>query len=194
MILLNASAAPPAFLVELPEKTTVEVGGEISFVCHVECSPLCGLEWLVDGKSVQGKQGVGGDRWDQPEQWDLGDQWDRGERWDRGEDFVVDLDELDADVEIGQFTSVTSTLTWLNPSLEKTEFSVECRQGWFGKLMFCAEVELAGRISTLSPALHWFSSNVSAGKLCIFTLIYTYRLTWPSTNLAQWANNEGRQY
>jgi len=122
-------AAPPAFLVELPEKTTVELGGEVSFVCHVECSPLCGLEWLVDGKSVQGKQGVGGDRWDQPEQWDLGDQWDRGERWDRGEDFVVDLDELDADVEIGQFTSVTSTLTWLNPNLEKTEFLVECRGG-----------------------------------------------------------------
>ena len=52
MILLNASAAPPAFLVELSEKTTVELEGEISFVCHVECSPLCGLEWLVDGENV----------------------------------------------------------------------------------------------------------------------------------------------
>ena len=130
--LLNTNSAPPAFLVELPEKTTVELGGEISFVCHVECSPLCGLEWLVDGKPVEGEEGDGGDRWDQREHWEVvGDQWDRGERWDREGDFVVDLEELEEDVEIGQFTSVTSTLTWLNPNLEKTEFSVECRQGWF---------------------------------------------------------------
>ena len=129
MTLLNANAAPPAFLVELPEQTVVELGGEISFVCHVECSPICGLEWLVDGKPVEEEQGFGGDRWDQPESWDRSEQWDQVERWDREDDFVVDLEELDEDVEIGQFTSVTSTLTWLNPNLEKTEFLVECRQG-----------------------------------------------------------------
>ena len=171
--LLNVNnAAPPAFLVDLPEKTTVGLGGEISFVCHVECSPLCGLEWLVDGKSVEGEQGDGGDRWDQREHWEVvGDQWDRGERWDREGDFVVDLEELEEDVEIGQFTSVTSTLTWLNPNLEKTEFSVECRQGWFQKLlMLCAGAELAPG-SSLSPLLHWLSLNVSAMKLGTFTLI-----------------------
>ena len=127
--LLNANAAPPAFLVELPEQTLVELEGEISFVCHVECSPICGLQWLVDGEPVEEEQGFGGDRWDQPESWDRSEQWDQVERWDQEDDFVVDLEELDKDVEIGQFTSVTSTLTWLNPSLEKTEFLVECRQG-----------------------------------------------------------------
>ena len=103
----------------------------------------------------------------------MGDQWDRGERWDREDDFVVDLEELDEDVEIGQFTSVTSTLTWLNPNLEKTEFSVECRQGWFEKLwMFCAGLEMtSGRMSSLSPQLHWLSLNVSALKLRTFKLI-----------------------
>ena len=114
---------------DLPEQTTVKLGEEISFVCHVECSPLCGLDWLVDGEPVQVEQGFGGDRWDQPEQWDRSEQWDQRERWDQEDDFVVNLKELEEDVEIGRFTSVTSTLTWLKPNLEKTEFSVECRQG-----------------------------------------------------------------
>ena len=48
-----SSAAPPAFLVDLPEQTTLELGGEITFLCHVECSPLCQLDWLVDGEVVE---------------------------------------------------------------------------------------------------------------------------------------------
>ena len=117
---------------------------------------------------MKGEQKIEGDQWDQREQWELvGDQWDRGESWDREEEFVVNQTELDEDVEIGQFTSVTSTLTWLNPNMEKTEFSVECRQGWFGKLwMFCSGVGLApGRMSSLSSVLHWLSLNVSALKI-----------------------------
>ena len=26
------------------------VGEEASITCHVECSPLCGIQWLVDGE------------------------------------------------------------------------------------------------------------------------------------------------
>ena len=115
---------------DLPEQTTLELGGEITFLCHVECSPLCQLDWLVDGEVVEGTQlDFGGDSWDQPESWERGNNWDQRELWDLRDDFSVDTDELDEDVDIGQFTSVTSTLTWLKPTLEKTEFSVECRQG-----------------------------------------------------------------
>ena len=115
---------------DLPEQTTLELGGEITFLCHVECSPLCQLDWLVDGEVVEETQhDFGGDRWDQPESWERGNNWDQRELWDLRDDFLVDTNELDEDVDIGQFTSVTSTLTWLKPTLEKKEFSVECRQG-----------------------------------------------------------------
>ena len=123
------SAAGPTLLSEFDSSEVVVVGQKTELSCQLECSPLCGLEWLVDGEPVEEEQGFGGDRWDQPESWDRSEQWDQVERWDREDDFVVDLEELEEDVEIGQFTSVTSTLTWLNPNLEKTEFLVECRQG-----------------------------------------------------------------
>lgn len=160
---INSNAAPPAFLLDLPERTTLELGEEISFVCHVECSPLCGLEWLVDGRPVGGEQEVGGDRWDRKEQWDQGDPWDHGDPLDRVDDFVVDLEKLEEDVEIGQFSSVTSILTWLNPNVEKTEFSVECRQGQFSRsFILCRGDDGEGSITstTLVVIEREFSENL----------------------------------
>ena len=53
-----------------------------------------------------------------------------------------------------------------------------CRGG-FGKLIFCAGEDLARRIKALSPALHLLSLNVSALKLCTFTLYKISTLDLP---------------
>ena len=93
------SAAGPTLLSEFDSSEVVVVGRETRLSCQLECSPLCGLEWLVDGQNVHNEEGK----------------------------FKVEEEIIEEDKERNLFSGVKSTLSWTQ--LEKTleEISVTCR-------------------------------------------------------------------
>ena len=50
------SAAGPTMLDALEEETAAVVGYETSLTCQLECSPQCGLEWMVDGQPINDEE------------------------------------------------------------------------------------------------------------------------------------------
>ena len=74
------------------------VGSETRLTCQFECSPLCRLEWLVDGQLV-----------------------------DEEETYSVEEEIVEEEKEINQFTGVKSTLTWIQFERIDEEKSVTCR-------------------------------------------------------------------
>merc|ERR1712130_1072448 len=90
-------AAGPTMLEALVEETAAVVGYETSLTCQMECSPLCGLEWLVDGQLVD------------------------------DEKFTVEEEIVQEEKEINQFTGVKSTLTWHQLERTDEEISITCR-------------------------------------------------------------------
>ena len=83
---------------ELEEETGVVVGSETRLTCQLECSPLCRLEWLVDGQLV-----------------------------DEEETYSVEEEIVEEEKEMNQFTGVKSTLTWIQLERTDKETSVTCR-------------------------------------------------------------------
>jgi hypothetical protein len=65
----------------------------------VECFPLCSIEWIVGEDIVT----------------------------EEDEQFTVEEQDVEEDVEKNQFTSVISTLTWLEMDRTEENFTVECR-------------------------------------------------------------------
>ena len=65
----------------------------------MECSPLCSIEWVVGEDIVT----------------------------EEDEQFTVEEQDVEEDVEKNQFTSVISTLTWLEMDRTEENFTVECR-------------------------------------------------------------------
>ena len=68
---------------------------------QVECSPLCTIDWVMgeEEESVTGEE----------------------------EEYEVKVQDVEEDREKDQFTSVLSTLTWLQPESPVMNFSVGCR-------------------------------------------------------------------
>ena len=65
----------------------------------MECSPLCSIEWVVGEDIVT----------------------------EEDEQFTVEEQDVEEDIEKNQFTSVISTLTWLEMDRTEENFTVECR-------------------------------------------------------------------
>ena len=103
----DLSQAGPTMLKALEEETAAVVGYETSLTCQMECSPLCGLEWLVDGQLVD------------------------------DEKYTVEEEIVQEEKEINQFTGVKSTLTWHQLERTDEEISITCRlSGHFLKRYF----------------------------------------------------------
>jgi len=90
--------AGPTILNALDEETSAVVGYETSLTCQLECSPRCGLEWLVDGQLV-----------------------------DEEEKYTVEEEIVEEEEEKNQFTGVKSTLTWHQLEKTDEEISITCR-------------------------------------------------------------------
>ena len=91
--------AGPTMLDTLEEETVAVVGYETSLTCQLECSPLCGLEWLVDGQLVGEEE----------------------------EKYTVEEEIVEEEEEINQFTGVKSALTWHQLERTNDEISITCR-------------------------------------------------------------------
>ena len=91
--------AGPTTLNALEEETVAVVGSETSLTCQLECSPLCGLEWLVDGQLV-------------------------GEEKEK---YTVVEEIVEEEEAINQFTGVKSALTWHQLERTDDEISITCR-------------------------------------------------------------------
>jgi len=91
--------AGPTMLDALEEETAAVVGYETSLTCQLECSPLCGLEWLVDGQLVGEEE----------------------------EKYTVEEEIVEEEEEINQFTGVKSALTWHQLERTDDEISITCR-------------------------------------------------------------------
>jgi len=109
--------APPHLIEGPSDFTGVVVGEETSLKCHVECSPLCGIEWLVDGElvdeTVVEDEGGSGDG-----QLSIGG-------------YTVEMEDLEEDEEKNQFSSVISTLSWKQLLHIDGNFTIACRvQGY----------------------------------------------------------------
>jgi len=130
--------ALPTFLVSLPEETTFVIGDELpSLQCQVECSPLCGVEWLLGDRVLTGheKHYIVTEKEEEEEEEEdeedtLTSSWmnipELGEFIE--EDlYLIEEEEVEEDWENNQFTSVISTLTWLHLSNNEENFTVGCR-------------------------------------------------------------------
>ena len=71
----------------------------LNLYIQVECSPLCTIEWIVGEEIVT----------------------------EEDEQFKVEEQDIEEDIEKNQFTSVISTLTWLEMDRTEENFTVECR-------------------------------------------------------------------
>merc|ERR1719458_875609 len=49
-------SAGPTILAALEEETAAVVRYETSLICQLECSPQCGLEWMVDGQPIDDEE------------------------------------------------------------------------------------------------------------------------------------------
>ena len=109
----NPRPAPPHLIEGPSDFTGVVVGEDASLKCHVECSPLCGIEWLVDGElvdeTVVEDEGGSGDG-----QLSIGG-------------YTVEMEELEEDGENNQFSSVISTLSWKQLLHIDGNFTIACR-------------------------------------------------------------------
>ena len=92
------------------------MGREASITCHVECSPLCGLEWLVDGELVEENGG-------EEEEEDGGS----GEGEVVFEGYSVEMEELEEDEKSNQFSSIKSTLSWKQLIHIDGNYTIACR-------------------------------------------------------------------
>ena len=92
------SPAGPTILDSPEKETAAVVGYETSLTCQLECSPLCGLQWLVDGQLV-----------------------------DEEEKYTVEEEIVEQEEEINQFTGVKSTLTWHQLERTDEETIITCR-------------------------------------------------------------------
>ena len=92
--------APPHLIDGPSEFTGVVVGEDAGLSCHVECSPLCTIEWLVDGDLV-------GD-----ETASVDDEGGSGDELMSIGGYTVEMEEVEEDEENNQFSSVVSTLSW----------------------------------------------------------------------------------
>ena len=92
------------------------MGRKASISCHVECSPLCELEWLVDGELVEENGGEG-------EEEDGGS----GEGEVVFEGYSVEMEELEENEESNQFSSIKSTLSWKQLIHIDGNYTIACR-------------------------------------------------------------------
>jgi hypothetical protein len=111
----------------------VVVGEEASLSCHVECSPLCAIQWLVDGDLVVAEtepaddEGGSGDGLLSTGGYNL---------------YTVEMEEVDEDEENNQFSSVVSTLSWKQLLHIDGNFTIACRVQGFD--MDAVDVESSG--------------------------------------------------
>ena len=97
--------APPHMLEGLSEETVVVSGNEVALTCHLECSPDCALEWLIDGIPLE-------------------------DGFVMEEDEVehnISEEVMEEDVESNQFSSISSTLTWHQLRNVEEDFNITCR-------------------------------------------------------------------
>ena len=89
----------------LSEETVVVSGNEVVLTCHLECSPYCALEWLIDGIPLE-------------------------DGFVLEEDEVehnISEEEMEEDEESNQFSSILSTLTWHQLKNIEEDFNITCR-------------------------------------------------------------------
>ena len=89
----------------LSEETVVVSGNEVALTCHLECSPYCALEWLIDGILLE-------------------------DGFVLEEDEVehnISEEEMEEDEESNQFSSILSTLTWHQLKNIEEDFNITCR-------------------------------------------------------------------
>ena len=78
---------------------------KVTLTCHLECSPLCGVEWLVDGMSLED-----------------------GLLLEEEEvEHNITEEVIDEDEEADQFSSIMSTLTWHQLKNIEDDFNITCR-------------------------------------------------------------------
>ena len=113
------SPAGPTLLDALEEETGVVVGSETRLTCQLECSPLCRLEWLVDGQLVVEE-----------------------------ETHSVEEEIVKEEKEMNRFTGVKSTLTWIQLERTDEKTSVTCRSSVnvFLKLNFLNLLNFPGQL------------------------------------------------
>ena len=91
------------------------VGEEASLSCHVECSPLCAIEWLVDGDIVSDETAS------------VDEEGGSGDEMLSVGGYTVEMEELEEDEENNQFSSVISTLSWKQLLHIDGNFTIACR-------------------------------------------------------------------
>lgn len=97
--------APPHMLEGLNEETVVVSGNQVALTCHLECSPVCAVEWLVDGMLLE-----------------------TGFIMEEDEvEHNITEEEMEEDEESNQFSSILSTLTWQQLKNIEEDFNVTCR-------------------------------------------------------------------
>ena len=89
----------------LSEETVVVSGNEVALTCHLECSPGCSIEWLIDGIPLEG-----------------------GFVMEEDEvEHNISEEEMEEDEELNQFSSILSTLTWHQLKNIEEDFNITCR-------------------------------------------------------------------
>ena len=129
--------APPHLIDGPSEFTGVVLGEEASITCHVECSPLCGIQWLVDGELL-----------DQAAEEDEGGSGD----WQLSiGQYTVEVEEVEEDED--HFSSVLSTLAWEQLLNIDSNITIACRwQTYFLNRMY---VHLTGCMVTTWTQWAW---------------------------------------
>ena len=78
---------------------------KVTLTCHLECSPLCGVEWLVDGMPLE----------------------DGLILEEEEVEHNITEEVIDEDEEADQFSSIVSTLTWHQLKNIEDDFNITCR-------------------------------------------------------------------
>ena len=80
-------------------------GNQVALTCHLECSPGCAVEWLVDGNPLEGEFIME----------------------EEAVEHNVTEEEMEEDEESNQFSSILSTLTWQQLKNIEDDFNMTCR-------------------------------------------------------------------
>ena len=78
---------------------------KVTLTCHLECSPLCGVAWLVDGMLLE----------------------DGLILEEEEVEHNITEEVIDEDEEADQFSSIASTLTWHQLKNIEDDFNITCR-------------------------------------------------------------------
>ena len=89
----------------VPNLFLILIKTKVTLTCHLECSPLCGVEWLVDGMLLE----------------------DVLILEEEEVEHNITEEVIDEDEEADQFSSIVSTLTWHQLKNIEDDFNITCR-------------------------------------------------------------------